>query len=79
MAEFPSQVYIGTPNGVVLAIDGRVGPYIRARYYTSYSREEHPVSSWDQLFSNWKSFTMICVFLFQKNPKDPIRNQERRK
>ena len=56
MAEFPSQVYIGTPNGVVLAIDGRVGPYIRARYYTSYSREEHPVSSWDQLFFELEKF-----------------------
>lgn len=56
MADFPSQVYIGTPNGVVLTIDDRVGPYIHARYYTSYSREGHEVSTWDQLFFELEKF-----------------------
>ena len=56
MANAGSQIYIGTPNGVVLVIDARKGPKITARYYTSYSKEAHEISNWDQLFFELEMF-----------------------
>ena len=51
-----SQIYIGTPNGVVLCVDKREKNRISARYYTSYDSEPGYVESWDQLLFEMESF-----------------------
>ena len=56
MAERGSQIYIGTPNGVVLTIDERNDTELKAKYYTSYSREAHEVTNWDQFFFEVEKF-----------------------
>ena len=51
-----SQIYIGTQNGVVLCVDGRGSGVLKARFFTSYSKEPTEVHSWDQLFFEMESF-----------------------
>ena len=34
-----SQLYIGTQNGVIVCVDGRIGNCISGRFYHSYSKE----------------------------------------
>jgi hypothetical protein len=56
MADFGSQIYIGTPNGVVFLINGRSGAELDAEYYTNYSKEAHKVTNWDQFFFELDKF-----------------------
>ena len=87
-----SQVYIGTPNGVVLCVDQRKHNLIKARYYTSYESEPTFVESWDQLLfemehffdeihfpfsaTNNRSFTETSPKVFYDERKERIMKDE---
>lgn len=51
-----SQIYIGTPNGVVLCVDGVYEDRLDACFYTSYSRDPVRVESWVQLLFEMEYF-----------------------
>ena len=59
-----SQIYIGTPNGVVLCVDQRERNRIQARYYTSYKQEPTFVENWDQLLFEMEHFFDEIQFPF---------------
>ena len=59
-----SQVYIGTPNGVILCVDQRKQNRIAARYYTSYEAEPKYVESWVQLLFEMERFFDELQFPF---------------
>jgi hypothetical protein len=73
-----SQVYIGTPNGVVLAIDQRKGAELKARYYTSYEREAHEVTNWDQLFFELEKFYDDLRFPYPTNNMRSFGEEQKR-
>ena len=51
-----SQIYIGTPAGVVLCVDGHDENSLKAKFYTSYTTEPVHVISWDQLIFEMERF-----------------------
>lgn len=51
-----SQIYIGTPGGVVLCVDALEDSALKAHFYTSYSPDPVHVNSWDQLLFEMEKF-----------------------
>ena len=51
-----SQIYIGTPAGVVLCVDAYDDSSLKAKFYTSYGQEPIEVASWDQLVFEMEHF-----------------------
>ena len=82
-----SQLYIGTPNGVVLCVDSLEGSRMKGRFYHRYSGEGIPFCSVDQLVFGLENFYDSVNFpynttndrSFQKNKKTSSQKQERSK
>ena len=55
-AERPSQIYIGTPNGIVLCADEGSGTRLRGRFYHAYSTEPVLFENPDQLVFEMERF-----------------------
>lgn len=51
-----SQIYIGTPNGIVLCADGGAGDQLRGRFYHFYSRDAVHFENADQLIFEMEKF-----------------------
>ena len=65
-----SQIYIGTPNGIVLCADEGSGHSLRGRFYHAYSRDaiyfenaNQLVSEMEKFFDSIQSFNPILDFL----------------
>ena len=54
--EYPSQVYIGTPNGIVLCADEGSGARLKGRFYHAYSTEPVFFENADQLVFEMERF-----------------------
>ena len=57
-----SQLYIGTPNGVILCIDSIKDTAICGRLYHSYSREPLEFHGWDDAFMHMKELYDMLDF-----------------
>lgn len=51
-----TQIYIGTPNGIVLCADGCSGHIFRGRFYHLYSKEPIVFNNQDQLIFGMEKF-----------------------
>jgi hypothetical protein len=51
-----SQIYIGTPNGIVLCMDAGSGRFLRGRFYHAYSRDAIYFENANQLVSEMEKF-----------------------
>jgi hypothetical protein len=56
MSAVNSQLYIGTPNGIVLHAERGAGHAIRGWFYHAYSREEVPFENADQMIFRMEEF-----------------------
>ena len=56
MSTVNSQLYIGTPNGIVLHAERGAGHYIRGWFYHAYSREQIPFENADQMIFRMEEF-----------------------
>lgn len=56
MSAVNSQLYIGTPNGIVLHAERGAGHSIRGWFYHAYSREQIPFENADQMMFRMEEF-----------------------
>ena len=54
MSAVNSQLYISTPNGIVLHAERGAGHSIRGWFYHAYSREQIPFENADQMIDRQK-------------------------
>ena len=72
-----TQIYIGTPNGIVLCADSCSGHIFKGRFYHLYSKEPVVFNNQDQLIFGMEKFYDSILFLTRPIMSGHLQKQGR--